>query len=135
MSQDTLAHTTFSRRPFNQISSKSVSSLKKKTLYAWCANNGVITFACRRYKSKLPIAYAYARSRHYVSAIKVLARLAYDNKTALVPGVPEGDTPGERYGAFESFESFVVKHIMESEQQEPTPDFALVTHKEFYAER
>lgn len=111
------------------------NTMKKEPLYAWCADNGVITFTRRRYKSKCPIAYAYARSRHYVPAIKTFARLAYDNKTALVPGVPESDTPGERYGALMRFESFVVKHIMEAEQQGPTPDFALVTHEEFYGVR
>lgn len=57
--------------------------------YAYCYADGVILFGARIPNGALPIADGVESDLH--RAIHGSARLAYDNETWLVPGVPEAD--------------------------------------------
>lgn len=68
----------------------------------FCYQSGEIVFTDKsELKGALPI--ILGASEGQVEQVKVFARLAYDNVTHLVPGVPEGETHVKRYAAFKKF--------------------------------
>ncbi len=56
---------------------------------AYCWQNGVIGFGARVPEGA--ICFAKGKGRKFREFIEVKARLAYDNKTWLVPGIPEAE--------------------------------------------
>ena len=69
---------------------------------AFADSAGVIRIGKRCPKGALPI----GRRRHFFTlhgAISAVARLAYDNETLLVPGVPEAKTDDEDLNAVVTF--------------------------------
>lgn len=57
--------------------------------YAYCWRSGVVRFGRRVPGGALEILRAPKGSRTLKKAVRPWCRLAYDNKTLLVPGVPE----------------------------------------------
>lgn len=67
------------------------------TIRAYCWANGVIEFGATVPEGTLEICRGPAKAVR--AKISVAARLAYDNVTLLVPGVPEADTPNQAVDA------------------------------------
>lgn len=101
---------------------KPTDKREQSPVVAWAHANGRIRWSRRYILTAKPIAAELARSRHYKMAVKVWARLAYDNRTALVPGLPErhGD-----YAALEIYEARVRETILRNEEEKPTRGFTL----------
>ncbi|MEO1670167.1 MAG: host nuclease inhibitor protein [Cyanobacteria bacterium J06631_2] len=62
-------------------------------IYASCDRRGVIEFGEKVPEGNLPL--HYGEEAQVKERISVVARHAYDNKTLLVPGVPEADNDDE----------------------------------------
>jgi len=78
--------------------------------------NGVIAFAGKLPGKALPI--ASGDSKKLRDAVVALARLAYDGKTLLVPGIPEAANEDEKILALERF-CARVREALRREDQEP----------------
>lgn len=89
---------------------------------AWCYAGGQLVFSATEPEGALPILPRLAGSRHYRRILGVFCRLAYDNKTLLVPGLPEN--PGSEE-ALTRFEVHCAYYIRKAETAEPTPGFTL----------
>ncbi len=75
----------------------------------WCDAKGELAVGARRpLPSHFIIAGPGALLRR---AIESLARLAYDGRTWLVPGVPEAASKAEAMAALQQFRERVTKHI------------------------
>jgi len=72
-------------------------------VFAWA--NGVIGFGESVPEGALPIVAA-ARGT-IIPKVKARARLAYDNRTLLVPGIPEATTDSARLDALMRFRALV----------------------------
>ncbi len=70
-------------------------------LQAYCFASGEIGFGPAVPDGALPIAYGPAADID--RAIAGTARLAYDNETWLVPGIPEADNDDDRLSALKAF--------------------------------
>lgn len=69
---------------------------------AYCYRSGEIDFCSGHLPDGvLPIRFNATKAE--VKKIKVMARLAYDNKTLLIPGVPEAEDENTAYEAFNKF--------------------------------
>lgn len=60
----------------------------------------------------LPICPEYAEHPRYREEIETWARLAYDNKTLLVPGIPEAKTLNEKLDALTRFCRLVEDYML-----------------------
>lgn len=89
--------------------------------YAWADQRGKVFFSSKSIKGLLPIAPKWASSPHYKVAVLVLCRLAYDNKTSFIPGLPEN--PGD-LSVFRSFCSRVAEFVERREKEIPSPHFS-----------
>jgi hypothetical protein len=75
---------------------------RQKEVVAYCWRNGMIEIGAYLPDLALPL---MAGERKFVrSTIRGAARLAYDNKTWLVPGVPEAESDDAAYQAVLDFE-------------------------------
>jgi len=85
-------------------------SMKTKANIAWVRANGVVEWGTEEPEgSALALLPELAGRRGYRSAIESLCRLAYDNKTLLVPGLPEA--PGDM-DAFLRFGTLCKRYIL-----------------------
>ncbi len=87
---------------------------KTKKTIAYCLRNGVIAFGTRVPKGALPF-LSHTDARLLESFISVHARLAADNKTLLVPGLPEAQTLEERLDALSDFQKRILARFHPSE--------------------
>lgn len=78
-------------------------------MIAYCYRSGQIGLGRRLPKGALPIARVKGRSLRPV--IEVLARWAYDNKTMLVPGIPEASSDTEALAALRQFGNEVRRRL------------------------
>lgn len=101
---------------------KPTDKREQRPVVAWASASGRIRFARRFLITHKPICPELARSRHYKAAVKVWARLAYDNRTPLVPGLPE--CPGD-LNALERYICRVSETILSNEEEKPTRGFTL----------
>jgi hypothetical protein len=62
-------------------------------MYAYCWATGLIGFGEKLPNGALPI--ARGKGKKFKAWVQVKARLAYDNKTYLVPGIPEAEDDRE----------------------------------------
>lgn len=72
--------------------------------YAYAYRSGKIGFGTKIPKKALKIGEG---DRKFTAQVRVRARLAYDNKTYLVPGIPESESEGEAVNALIKFREFV----------------------------
>lgn len=80
------------------------------TTNVYCYASGHIGFCSGSIPAgALPIKFKATKTE--LKRIKVMARLAYDNKTLLVPGIPEAPDDGERYEAFKRFVAIAVGNV------------------------
>lgn len=79
---------------------------KAKRFVASCDAAGVLYIAKRNPRGCLPIAYV---SEDDVDALQAHCRLAYDNKTWLVPGIPEAPDQIAGIDALERFRDRVIR--------------------------
>jgi hypothetical protein len=70
-------------------------------MYAYAWRSGKIEFGRRVPKGALEI--AHSPGRKFRNIIEVNARHAYDNKTLLVPGIPEAQNEVEAFAALKRF--------------------------------
>lgn len=75
--------------------------------HAYCNRQGVISFGKRIPDGMLPV--LRGRDREIRRELGVAARLAYDNKTLLVPGVPEAKDEAEALTALQNFRRWLAK--------------------------
>ncbi len=82
-------------------------------MFAFCWQSGQIGFGNILPKGALPIGKSNRKDiRKIVSSI---CRWGYDNKTLLVPGVPESNTSDEAFEAFMKFRGEVEKRLKDDE--------------------
>lgn len=74
--------------------------------YAYAYRSGEIGFGRSVPKNAIPIGKG---GREFTAKVRVRARLAYDNKTWLVPGIPEAANDTEAFAALKKFKEFVRK--------------------------
>lgn len=74
--------------------------------FAYAFRSGKIGFGTKVPKAALKIDQG---DRKFTATVRACARLAYDNKTWLVPGIPEAKTENEAINAFNNFCRFVRK--------------------------
>lgn len=101
---------------------KPTDTRAKRPVVAWAHADGRIRWSRRYFVTLEPIAPELARSKHYKAEVLNWARLAYDNRTALVPGLPEhhGDEDApDRYVAL------VREGVLHAEVKNPTRGFTL----------
>ena len=98
---------------------------------AWCYANGKLIFSETMPEGTLFILPELAGSQHYRSIACSLCRLAHDNKTLLVPGLPEN--PGDVI-ALRDFSLELAGSIMLAEQNAPTPGFHIPDTFFFWSE-
>ena len=89
---------------------------------AWCYACGTLVFSETEPQGALPVLPELAGSQHYRRTLGVFCRLAYDNKTLLVPGLPENPGSAE---ALTRFEVHCAYYIRKAETAEPTPGYTL----------
>lgn len=73
----------------------------KSTVNCYCYRSGEIGFSKKVPDGTLPIFFNCTKKEK--DKISAYARLAYDNKTLLIPGIPEASTDEEAYTAFRRF--------------------------------
>ncbi|MBQ3218881.1 MAG: hypothetical protein IJB33_08430 [Akkermansia sp.] len=95
---------------------------QKPKMIAWCYASGELVFSATEPEGTLPVLRHLAGSKHYRRTLGVFCRLAYDNKTLLVPGLPEDPASTEALTRFEVHCSY---YIRKAESAEPTPGFTL----------
>jgi len=95
---------------------------KQKREKAWVYASGELLFSRTAPEGLLPLLPELADSMHYRRIICAFCRLAYDNKTLLVPGLPEN--PGDKR-ALERFETHCAHYIRKAEREDPTPNFKI----------
>lgn len=78
-------------------------------MLAYCYRSGQIGLGSRLPKGALPI--ARAKGHQLRRTIEGLARWAYDNKTMLVPGIPEADSDVEALDALKRFAGQVARRM------------------------
>jgi len=76
---------------------------------AYCWRTGQIGLGRRLPKGALPIVRHNGRKLRQV--VEVLARWAYDNKTMLVPGIPEAGSDVEALAALKRFAEQVKRRL------------------------
>ena len=76
---------------------------------AYCWQSGQIEVGTWVPEGALPIASAPAAEIR--KAIQGTARLAFDNETYLVPGLPEAKTPDARLNALEAYTAMVKERL------------------------
>jgi len=86
-------------------SSTSIKEPEQKKLYAHCYRTGKIVFMTTdKHPDTLTLCSGYGEE--FINRVSVLARLAYDNETLLVPGVPEAADDEEAYQAVDKFREY-----------------------------
>jgi hypothetical protein len=81
--------------------------LSEKLPTAYCYASGEIVIRAGKLPSgALPIKFDCTKAD--IQKIKARARLAYNNKTFLVPGIPEAADQHEAYAALQKFIDFAV---------------------------
>lgn len=76
-----------------------------KELIAYCCRSGVIKFGYELPAGTLEI--IRGKVSRVRKNIEPAARLAYDNRTLLCPGIPEADTEEEALAAFDKFRTWI----------------------------
>ncbi len=79
----------------------------KNTLNAFCYRSGQLKFAKKVPEGVIIIAENITRTQRDKLAIR--ARMAYDNKTLLVPGIPEADSDDEALDALHRWKNWATK--------------------------
>lgn len=80
--------------------------------YAIIYPSGLILFKPGVPREGIPLLRHLAEHPEYKNAIKAMARLAYDNKTLLVPGIPEAKTLNEKLDALTRFCRLVEDYML-----------------------
>mgnify|MGYP000849573698 FL=1 len=89
--------------------------------YAYCFQSGEIEFGPRVPNGALPIVDGPDADVHRV--VTANARLAYDNETWLVPGIPEGEGEGdEKLDALFAFRDRVFDSLQRIYEEEGADD-------------
>lgn len=83
---------------------------KSKTIYAHCYRSGEIVFSVKEDIAGC-IALISGPDQLLREKVSVLARLAHDNKTLLVPGLPEAESGKAAIAAVVRFRELVSKAI------------------------
>ena len=76
-----------------------------KDCYAWCWRSGEICFGLAIPEGALKI----GKGKRIIDKVQVRARYAYDNKTLLVPGIPEAENDKQAFEALKKFIVFIKK--------------------------
>jgi hypothetical protein len=71
-------------------------------IYAHCDRSGIIEFSKSQAISGL-VCLCWGEDKNLIDVVGVLSRHAYDNKTLLVPGIPEADSDAEAFQAAARF--------------------------------
>lgn len=89
--------------------------MKKKKEIGYMLASGRIEFSARPWEEHpgLPICPEYAEHPRYREEIETWARRAYDNKTLLVPGIPEAKCLGDALDAAANFADRIRKMLAE----------------------
>lgn len=85
--------------------------------YAYCWRSGVVRFGRHVPEGALEILRAPKGSRTLKKAVRPWCRLAYDNKTLLVPGVPEAKNENTALEAVIKFASRTKEYMNKLEGQ------------------
>ncbi|AQU89228.1 hypothetical protein B0W47_16745 (plasmid) [Komagataeibacter nataicola] len=75
-------------------------------MYAYCYRGGQIEFGEKMPEGALPLGND-EDSKKLMDAVRTNARLAYDNKTLLVPGIPEAGSDDDALEAWRYFREII----------------------------
>lgn len=92
------------------------SASRPTRVAAYCFRSGQIRFNCPSRVPKGAITLLCGPRKEVFRTIRQTARLAYDNQTWLVPGIPEAINEEAAFSALETYADRILRHKTELQE-------------------